>query len=52
MTLYAFKSLTEDEQTELIWNEGDFVADRQKEDHCILLYRYMLFMLKLLIQPA
>jgi hypothetical protein len=29
MTLYEFKSLSEDQQTELVWSEGDFVADRE-----------------------
>ncbi|WP_018613207.1 hypothetical protein [Segetibacter koreensis] len=43
MTLYEFKSLPKNQQTELVWSEGDFVADRQEEDHCILLYQLYSF---------
>jgi hypothetical protein len=32
MTLYQFNVLLEDQQTELVWSEGEFVADRQESD--------------------
>ena len=47
MTLYEFKSLSEDQQTELVWSEGDFVADRHESDCCILLYQIRSFYVEL-----
>lgn len=38
MTLYQFNALKEVEQAEAVWN-GVFVADREDEEHRILLYQ-------------
>ena len=46
MTLYEFKGLSEDQQTELVWSEVDFVADRQEDNYCICFISYTLFMWK------
>ncbi len=43
MTLYEFNLLPKDQQTELVWNEGDFVTDRQEDDYSILLYQLYSF---------
>ena len=38
MTLYEFNGLDEMEQAEAVW-DGVFVADREDEEHRILLYQ-------------
>lgn len=38
MTLYQFNMLDEMEQAEAVW-DGQFVADREDEEHKILLYQ-------------
>jgi hypothetical protein len=38
MTLYEFNALNEMEQAEAVW-DGVFVADREDEQHKILLYQ-------------
>jgi len=38
MTLYQFLQLDEAEQAEAIW-DGSFIADREDEEHKILLYQ-------------
>jgi hypothetical protein len=38
MTLYEFNALDEMEQAEAVW-EGVFIADRQDNEHRILLYQ-------------
>ena len=38
MTLYEFIKMEESEQAEAVWN-GVFVADREDEEHRILLYQ-------------
>lgn len=43
MTLYQFSVLSEDEKTALVWNEGDFVADRWERNCYILLYQVFSF---------
>lgn len=48
MTLYQFKSLSKDQQTELLWIEGDFVADRQEDACCILLYQLYSFYVEIM----
>ena len=47
MTLYEFKSLSEDQQTELVWSEGDFVAERMENEFSILLYQVGYFYVEL-----
>ncbi len=42
-TLYEFNLLSENQQTEAVWNEGDFVADRQEDEYSILLYQLYSF---------
>jgi hypothetical protein len=39
MTLFEFKLLAEDEQIEVIWESGHFVADRYEHDCSVLLYQ-------------
>ncbi len=41
--LYEFKLLSENQQTEVVWIEGDFVADRKEGDYAILLYQLYSF---------
>ena len=48
MTLYEFKGLSEDQQTELVWSEVDFVADRQEDNYCILLYQLYSFYVEIM----
>ncbi len=43
MTLYEFNLLSENQQTEVVWNEGDFVTDRQENGYSILLYQLYSF---------
>jgi hypothetical protein len=43
MTFSEFKFLSEALQTELVWSEGDFVADRQVEERAFLLYQLYSF---------
>lgn len=43
MAVYEFKLLTEDQQNELVWSEGDFVADRQENDCQKLAIKYRMF---------
>ena len=43
MTLDKFKLLSEDQQTEVIWSDGAFVAERQEADSVILLYQLYSF---------
>jgi hypothetical protein len=38
MTLYQFKAMDEMEQAEAVW-DGVFIADREDEEHKILLYQ-------------
>ena len=39
----SIKLLSEDQQTELDWIEGDYVADRQANDCSILIYQLYAF---------
>ncbi len=47
MTLYEFRMLTDEEQVDLLYNEGTYIGKRKVGEECVILYQLDSFYIEL-----
>jgi len=43
MTLYAFNAMNEEQQAEMLWEQGVYLMNRQEREHTFALYQLDVF---------